>query len=417
MSTISNGQQDSTLILDGFISTGRGILQNLNEIKKKIASPNLENSVSQFFLETAPKINKFHDKLIRSNRYQIGNVNSKLIELMSIIKELTNYPFQVQKTSRIFIDSILTNMYDIQLGGSSLESQPLDFNSFIEVGNSLIQKYKESFKNILCLDLDESFSQFFLDIEPKINEFYKAVQDKKVKIIDGQKLAELISIMTELTAYPSQVQQISKIFIDTVLTKVEDLQCIQQILDLTTDSEKAQIYLDRGRTYFNKDKFDKAVFACSQAIALKGDLEEAYLYRKASLDALSSEERKKVLLNIAKTTCNFQLCELHNEDIDDIIETLMTKYNESFTLNICHNWLTEKSAEKLLGFAKKNPYVIQIEYTSGTVFTKVSQELNNTLQENRNWYSTEKGKRFNIDFFVAYREGKSQLKKATSKKL
>ena len=281
---------------------------------------------------------------------------------------------------------------------------------YILTGKEILQKCKEVNDNISGL-IENEFSQLFSELDPKISEWYNTIQSKKIKILDSEKLGELKTIISSLQTYQLPIQKISKVFIDAVLTKIEDVQSAQKELDLTTDSEKAEAYLKRGITYFNQEKYYKAITVCSQAIVLNKDLEKAYLYRKAALDALSPTERTKSLVNIATTTCNFQLCGLTDTDIDDIMNALMDKKDDEIALNLSHNLLTEKSGEKLLIIAKKNPFVTQIEYEAGKTFDNVSQELYRILQENRNWCSMEKGKRLNNEFYVAFREGKNQLQK------
>ena len=229
------------------------------------------------------------------------------------------------------------------------------FTKFINTGKELLQKCKDEKISDL---VEDEFSQYFLEIDPMISEFYQTIQNKKITILDSDKLDELKSIISSLQTYQAKIQKISKIFVDSILAKIEDIQCTQ----LTTDSEKADVYLKRGITYFNQEKYDKAIIACSQAIALNKDLEKAYLYRKAALDALSPTERTKSLVNITTTTCNFQLCGLTDTDIDDIMNALMDKKDDEIALNLSHNLLTEKSGEKLLTIAKKNPFITHIEY-------------------------------------------------------
>ena len=271
---------------------------------------------------------------------------------------------------------------------STIVSDYTDSNLFltkyISSGTEIFQKCKE-FNDKVSEVVEESFAQFFLEMEPKINEWNQTIQSKNIKILDNEKLDELKSIVTSLQAYLSQIQKISKIFIESVLTKIEDLQSFQQLIGLTTDSDKAQTYLNRGMSYYIQDKYDKAFSACSQAIALNEDLDKAYLYRKASLDALSSTERKKCLVDIGTTTCNFRLCAITETDIDDITDALVSNQNGSITLNLCQNELTDQSIEKWIALAKKNPYVKKIEI--------------------------EKGKRSNTEFFATYREGINQLQK------
>ena len=162
--------------------------------------------------------------------------------------------------------------------------------------------------------------------------------------------------------------------------------------------------LEYGIYCYNQEKYDAAILACSEAIALKGDLEKAYLYRKASLDALSSIERKKCLGYIVVTTCNFQLCGLTDSDLDAIIPYLNNKKGVSIVLNLCHNLITEKFLKELLVLVLVNPYVTQIKYEIDN--NPVLQKIQTFLQENRNWYYTAKEKRLNECFFVFYRLGK-----------
>ena len=286
----------------------------------------------------------------------------------------------------------------------------LDLTGFIISGKKLLQKCEDVNNKISGL-IEDAFSQYFLEIDPKISEFYQTIQSKKIKILDSEKLNELKAIVTSLQMYQPQIQKISKIFIDSILTKIEDLQCVQQLLGLTTDSEKAQVYLNRGIAYFNQKKYDKTISACSQAITLKQDLAKAYLYRKASLDALSSTERKKAIVDIATTSCNFQLCGLTDSDIDDIMDALEAIKDEAITLKLCCNLLTSHGIEKLLILAKKNPFVNQIEYETGQIFNETMRELYTTLQENQNRYLLEKEKRFNTDFYIAYTEGQDHFQK------
>ncbi len=268
-------------------------------------------------------------------------------------------------------------------------------NSFIIKGKELLQKGKDvNNKN----SVEDSFSQFFLEIDSKITEFYQTLQSKKIKILDSKKLDECQTIITALQTYQSQ--KISKIFIDAVLAKIQDLQCVQQLVD-KTDAEKAQTYLKMGIAYFNQKKYDKAAYSCSQAIALKDDLEKAYLYRKVSLDMLSSIERKKALCDIAKNTCNFQLCGLTDSDIDDILDTLKAKKGEAIALNLRYNLFTDKVVDKLIDLAKNNPCVTQIEYENDKAFSSI-------IQENRNRCSTGTT---NSDFLVAYQKGKDLFEK------
>ena len=139
---------------------------------------------------------------------------------------------------------------------------------FISSGKDILQKCKDLNSKISGLT-EDSFSQFFLEIDPKITEFYQTIQSKKIKILDNERLDDLKWIVTALQTFQPHIQQISKIFIDSVLTKIEDLQCVQQLLDLTTDSERAQVYLKRAIAYYNQEKYDKAFFVCSQAFIFR----------------------------------------------------------------------------------------------------------------------------------------------------
>ena len=282
----------------------------------------------------------------------------------------------------------------------------LFLTKYISSGIEILQKCKEVNDKVSELVEDE-FAQFFLNVDPKISEWNKTIQNKKIKIVDSEKLGELKTIVTQLQTY--QIQKISKVFMESVLTRIEDIQCAQQVLDLTTDSERAQAYLKRGIDYYNQEKYDKAIMACSQAIAFKEDLEKAFLYRKASLNALSSTERKKCLVAITTTTSNFQFCGLNDSDIDSITKTLMDKKGKPISLNLSCNFVTNKIAENLIDLAQKNPYVTHIEYERGKEINKTMRKLRSTLQENQYWLTGENEKRVNEEFFIAYREGKNQL--------
>ena len=194
---------------------------------------------------------------------------------------------------------------------------------FISSGKELLQKCKDVDSKISGL-IEDSFSQFFLEIDPKIGEFYQTIQSKKIKILDNERLDDLKWIVTALQTFQPHIQKVSKIFIDSVFTKIEDLQCVQRLLDLTTDSEKAQVYLKRAIDYFDQKKYDKAILVSSQAIVLDEELKEAYSYHQASLDAMPSHEAVHSLLKALNRN-------LHNPVGIESLLTVMHKQQRIFS--------------------------------------------------------------------------------------
>ena len=232
----------------------------------------------------------------------------------------------------------------------------------------------------------------------------------KISRLDNKKLDDLSSVITSLKTYQPQIPQVPEGSVDSIISKIEDIQFFQQLLDVLTDSDKANSCLNRGITYYNQQKYDRAINVFSQALRYKEDWEKAYLYRKACLDSLSLTERKKSLVAIATTTNNLQLCGLQDTDIDDIVAALMTYNEEPLSLNFCYNFPSDKIMESLLFLAEKNPYITNIEHHN-IIINGTVQKLHTTLQENQQWYSIENENRSNKDYFITHREGKNLLQK------